>query len=111
MTIQMTIERSRWGRYVLYNSDNKKLCCLGFLGLASGLTVEDMNHIGSPMHVERRQDLQGKASWPEGLLEQGQNSAVCLQLIKVNDYGVEADREVQIKALFKTLNVDVEFTG
>jgi hypothetical protein len=111
MTMKMTIERSRWGRHLLYNSDTKKLCCLGFLGLVSGLTPEDMDHIGSPFYVEQRTDLKGKAKWPQGLIERDDNSVICNQLIKVNDYGDDSDREVQIKTLFKILDVDVEFAG
>src|SRR5271157_2327717 len=111
MTITMTIERQKWGRHLLYDSGTHKMCCLGFLGVACGLTPDEMDHIGSPISVEYRQDLRGKAQWPPGLIEQGDNSALCNRLIKVNDYGEEADREQQIKALFKMLDVDVEFAG
>ena len=48
---KLVIDRAKWGRGALVREDGK-MCCLGFMGLACGLTKEEMKLHGMPHSMD-----------------------------------------------------------
>lgn len=115
--MKLTIDRNKWQRgesdskAFLFRSETGKMCCLGFYGIACGLTVEQLSDKPAPCDVACEQ--QGDA-W-EKLLnrkhEQLWNSSITNDLMIENDHEErkESIRERRIAELFASIGVEVEF--
>lgn len=84
-------------------------CCLGFLGLACGLTDSQMVGSGTPEDV-----LPSK--WPDALVEKSNDygcsdTSLCNQIVSTNDdIDLEpAERERLLTELFSHAGIEVEF--
>jgi len=117
---EFTIDRSKWGRGFwfwtaskLLNSETGKMCCLGFFGLACGLTPEQIKGESAPdrgleKHRQAWRDREA-ASW---LFNENGRSADCSDLMTYNDllnYKSEAIREDDIARTFAKNGVTVTF--
>jgi len=117
--MKLVIDRSKWARgqrpdsYLLRRRDSK-MCCLGFFGLACGLTEAALVGMQEPREVAKF----GK--WPRWLVEEDNadpyeaiwcDSDAAGRLIEANDEPdiSEADREQCIAAIFAENGVEVEF--
>lgn len=119
----LTISRKRWltakdideGKRLyswLYRSEDRKMCCLGFLGRACGAKVSQLRNIGEPDRVP-------SVNWPKGMLvpreyypNKTYNAGFVYDMMRVNDNPklTARQREKEIKRLFKTyLNITVKF--
>lgn len=105
------INRAKWarggegGQSALLNEDGNK-CCLGFYALACGAKPNQIAGHGCP-----------EDAWPvkagRWLLEDGKDSPDCYELVNVNDNVnlTDANREEEIKRIFKKHRVEVKFFG
>ena len=115
--MKVTIDRSKWLRgegedksYLLRATDGK-MCCLGFLGLACGLTEDEIRDCDTPL------DTRKYYKFPAGLLRQTEdgvwvNSIFSGLLMGFNDseeYS-EEEREAELTQLFKLIGIELEFT-
>ncbi len=111
--MKFTVFRDSWARGAsdgqLY-ADGER-CCLGFLGLACGLSDEDMDGIGTPQNVK-------PPAWPKTLVasvldEEGEytDSYLCGQIISTNDDEEleDPEREARLRSLFASGGIEVEF--
>jgi hypothetical protein len=117
-----TVKRSDWGRgntglnSVLYNTDNGKLCCLGFYALSCGLRKQDIKDASSPSYlVNNTYKL-----WETKLVRDTTinprylNSVdvfACENLMRTNDSELLSDkqRETQLTKQFAKLGIKVKF--
>lgn len=110
--MRFTIDRKTWLRgegcdaSFLLRSDGKK-CCMGFYGLALGLTEVQLLSQRSPRGV-----AQWPKDWTKGRL------ADLMRVFELNDaelgepgIGSEEERERRIRSLFGKHGVEVEFVG
>lgn len=118
--MKLIIDRTKWlrgegeGKSFLFRPEDEKMCCLGFYGLACGLSQEELSGIknpGAPGIIEKFPDwliqLKPARRWFD------QVSEACGSLIIINDKeGIfEKDREKQIQVIFAKNGVEVEFIG
>lgn len=110
--MKLMIDRAQWlrgdKRSCLLRVEDRKMCCLGFLGLACGAVKDEITACPSPSSACKQ------ALWPSGLLdEEGNNTLTCGSLMNVNDDPTLSDteREAKLTHLFQQLNIEVEFTG
>lgn len=118
--MKFTVERSSWDR----GNGNGMLvgprgnCCLGFLGLACGMSEEDLREIGVPEEtVEHCREDEGSMRWPKELVywndERGRyRDRSCVgDIVDANDDARmdDAEREARLTALFSRIGIDVEF--
>lgn len=108
---ELVLDRETWlrGDYdksVLRDADGR-MCCLGFLGLACGVSPDKMLYV--PMPDDMLLD-DYSIPWPEGLLFERdgggwRNSKLCNQITTINDEaGVSDDERVaQLQPLFEKL--------
>lgn len=104
---KLVIDRSRWlrgeggGESALLRQADKKMCCLGFFGLACGVPSESMLDKGEPAAVE----MDAKSLWPPWL------EGSVHRLIETNDAEnlTDGEREMGIAAEFAAHGVEVEF--
>lgn len=120
---KLVIDRSKWlrgkpGDGVLLRPEDGRMCCLGFLGRACGLTEGEINSQGCPQDTE-------SALWPAwlvaiGELEEDDNeeegrefadTATALHLMTINDSDKVSDdaRERAIAEELAQHGVEVEF--
>lgn len=109
--LKLVIKRSKWLRgeggdcsYLLRKSD-KKMCCLGFLALACGYTRKNISGYAEPTCLVDNK-------FPLGLIdEKGRSTPKCNSLMDINDSETFTDsvRELELKILFKKINVRVQF--
>ena len=104
------------------------MCCLGFFGLACGLTAERITDVDAPtdIPVERigfglapigsaRREWMRNVPEAEALFDgerKYNSSVICNKLMSTNDLNVslsEAEREQKITALFAEMGVEVVF--
>ena len=120
--MKLTIKRDKWlrGRLnsALYDSDSKKMCCLGFFARECGLSQRAIRDIGSPSSVSFYLSLKKK---PKKifyrLLKDSSgyhtlvNNNLCRRLMKINDnrHTSDEEKEKQIKKNFKKIDVEVKF--
>lgn len=110
--MKLTIKRSEWlhgegGRVSrLLRATDNKMCCLGFLGIACGLTRDEILGKSEPSEIT-------SSKWIKGLiLDSSEGTETCHQLMMANDslsYLFETKREARIISLFAELDVQVEF--
>ena len=115
--MRLIINREMWirgpnQRSFLIREIDEKMCCLGFLGLACGISSKELEGRSRPADVNDRSD----DLWP--LLAQPaidgcrRDSELVDELINVNDGKFsEYNREAQITNLMEQLGVKVEFIG
>lgn len=110
--MKLVIIRSKWLRgerpsYLLRQRD-RKMCCLGFLGLACGLTKENILNVKIPVRP-----ILGKSIWPKGIFDGIYDtlSSIAKGLVLVNDDITinDSTREKKIKELFSKIDVEAEF--
>lgn len=105
---ELVIDRARWGTGieggVLYSSDTKKMCCLGFLARAYGSKVKDITNKGFPSD--------GQAPEAFCIGEHGPNVAA-RKAADANDNpdGRSRDREAAIRSIFANAGIKVKFVG
>lgn len=119
---EFTVIRSQWNRGASGTDRQSHLknehgfCCLGFLGLACGLSEDDMFHVGSPASGAIVLKIQ---AWPASLLSLEkasgvnsiENSKVCFQIIEANDSTVidDKEREIILTNEFASIGIKVNF--
>lgn len=114
--MKFTVRRSDWLRGeedgLLYRENDGKMCCLGFLGIACGLTEDEMMDRGSPQEAL-------SSLWPRGMVWEDDSddssifydSTITNELVTINDNQKIYDdtRELALIEKFKELNIEVEF--
>lgn len=114
--MKVTIDRSKWLRgegaaksHLLRPTDGK-MCCLGFLSLACGLTEDEIRGCDTPVDT-RKYD-----KFPAELLRQTEYGWVDTlfsdRLMEINDREgyPEEEREAELTQLFKSIGIELEFT-
>ena len=107
---KFVIKRSMWLRGEVYSSyllraSDSKMCCLGFLALASSDSEKYIRGIALPRSVP-------ECNFPKGILKRnGEHTQVCDKLLDVNDESdmLEPARELKIAQLFKRIHIHVQF--
>lgn len=139
--MKLVIDRSKWLRgegsekSFLLRSTDGKMCCLGFFGLACGLTAERITDVDAPTDIPveigvigvsaRRESVEigisARREWMRNVPEaealfdgerKYNSSVICNQLMSTNDLNVslsDAEREQKITALFAEMGVEVVF--
>lgn len=109
------IDRSKWlcgtgDGFLLDGNGNK--CCLGFWSLACGAAKKDILGRITPEEIYRRGNLEmpGMLAWSP---ETRNNNRLSTRLMKNNDDEgyTNAERERLIQEGFKTIDVEVVYTG
>ena len=115
--MKLVIDRTKWFRGKsrgsrLYRKQDGKMCCLGFLSLACGYTVTEIRQHRTPFSLW---DTTGEWRFPICREEQS-SSLDDLRYIYGNlmitndDEGIsEPEREKQVTAEMKKLDVNVDF--
>ena len=110
--MDLVIKRSQWLRgeggddsYLLRQEDGK-MCCLGFLGLALGITSAEL--LGEQNPRDASDDLN---RWPEAICKNGLDTPLACSLMLVNDNTSisEKCRERTITAAMKEAGINVTF--
>jgi len=118
--MKLVIDRKRWLRgegsegSMLLRSIDDKMCCLGFYGIACGLTPERIRDAETPSDVPVQSfkksidSIWGNGDW---LFKNYTSSADCEALMGANDDEHSSDqaREDRIKEVFAKHDVEVEF--
>lgn len=104
--MKFTVYRSKWLRGDTTESrlyDGSRMCCLGFLGVACGISQEDMKDLCLPSEVVTE-------AWPKGTLDGKNDSDTIVLIVDYNDgYHSEKYREERLTALFSSIEVEVVF--
>jgi len=111
--MHLIIDRKSWSRgkgkhTKLLNDDNEK-DCIGFLLLASGFKAEQILNLDEPIDIIR------KYEWISPLIEWAGSasfhSALCNQIVKLNDSAdlKDNEREIKLCEAFKSIDIDLEF--
>jgi hypothetical protein len=118
--MKLVIDRKRWmrgeGSGYLFDSETKKMCCLGFDLRAGGMRADAIRDYGCPSSVASKPSFPESSLW---LVEQKTTdngtytveSRDGLQLMELNDKKElsESERESGIAAIFAKHGVEVEF--
>jgi hypothetical protein len=117
--MKLTIDRKRWLRGEssadsrLLRTSDMKMCCLGFLCLATGLTEDDIRQVATPGYLDA--ELPEQIKW---LVEESQHggtksSKEAGYLMTTNDTDVldEPAREQLLTTAFARHDIAVEFIG
>lgn len=119
--IKLVINRGLWHRgqgsrdSKLRRASDGKMCCLGFLGAAIGLTSEQMTDVSAPWSYARKEghddmDYIRQAAWPYKPPSWEYDLGVYGQLTEINDERIsDAEREQKITGLMAALGIDVTF--
>lgn len=110
---KLVIDRSRWLRgegghtSALLRSVDRKMCCLGFLGLACGVPPDHMEGWADPSTASH-------PAWPLWISDDGgvtQQDHVVNELVRLNDVEAipDAEREACLARVFASHGVEVEF--
>jgi hypothetical protein len=110
---QLVIDRQKWlkgespDQSKLLRESDRKMCCLGFYLLSCGKVEAELLDIGEPMNLP---EIPEEAQW---LLKEDArcNSSTCIHLMQINDskYTTEQQRELGIRDLFRSQNIEVTF--
>ncbi len=109
--MKLVINRDKWLRgegafeSKLLRREDGKMCCLGFLGLACGLSESDIMGKATPV------DALNDGKYPEAILEYGFLTTTSYSLMSANDsrYIPETEREQTITNLMSEIGIEVEF--
>lgn len=120
--MKLIIDRTKWYRgwptgARLLRPEDGKMCCLGFYGLACGLTEEEIRDQGEPKEVH-------SDKWPASCVHSEamedepeseivyENTSWTVRAININDDdGPESVREDALVRHFAKVDVEVEFVG
>lgn len=114
--MNLIIDRSKWLRgegvipSKLVRTMDGKMCCLGFMGLACGVTREEMFNLSSPHQLSV-----SKALLFEGVVVNYEGNYLITLigrgLFAANDSRIisEQERELQITRFFSSIGVEVSF--
>lgn len=109
---ELVIDRARWGvgseGGSLYDSDTRKMCCLGFLARACGSRVSDIDGLGYPPRETVPDYFASKSDDVNSDPEVG-----AFQAARVNDNETvtSREREKKIKEIFSARGIKVKFVG
>lgn len=117
--LDVTVKRSEWlhgGEPSALYRDGRR-CCLGFAGLACGLTDKDINYVLTPAgfafdegdpRIVHNKFLKGL---PALISPTGADSAICVQLMDINDSRdiSDEDQEAQLTELGKEAGINFTF--
>jgi hypothetical protein len=125
--MKLVIDRKLWLRgegsdcSSLLRDKDRKMCCLGFLCLANGLSEQDIIDIQTPGNLSerRREPLPGTLRW---LIDENGDSKDCAELMRFNDakmawdyhsstVNLEDCREFEIARVFRNHDIEVEFVN
>jgi len=131
--INVTIDRSRWdvapnkcvkhngnekADSYLYDSTTGLQCCLGFLGVACGFSLEELDNVQEPFNVVERTgpgpyDVKRDSRWPKGLLTFAPEGCAETKLIQTNDSCdlTNAEREAKIHEYGLAAGINFTFEG
>jgi hypothetical protein len=122
--VKLTIDRARWGRGVGEGRllSDGKMCCLGFLAKACGLSDTAIEDLGNPSDVYCEEPTKHKQVWnsmgvpfkkPRKLKELGEAMALETVFVLINDDEnlTEKRRERLLTKEFAKIGVNVEFVG
>lgn len=128
---KFTVKRSEWLRWgesllpdgslgsCLYRSSDGKKCCLGFLALEAGCTLNDIRDVGSPENLFCRSKIKitglttlSPHPFMHAIRREEYHTEVCKSILHTNDTSsIESDeqREEELMKLFQELGVEVIF--
>lgn len=112
---KFTVKRSKWLRGIgpddsyLYNTESKKMCCLGFFACAVGHTKKQIADVADPYEVKNTKfppELVMKVDDHERI-----NTEICKDLMEINDSTSisDAERESELKTTFRKAKITVSF--
>lgn len=119
---QVTIQREKWGKEALRNS-NGTMCCLGFCGIKAGVQPQALKNVAMPGGVgSKAWDEEGggisfqkfKKAFPMlfNLKAGSRNSKLADRLAAANDSTLSAERREQsVIRIGKTGGINFKFTG
>lgn len=120
-----TIDRQTWlrgeggDRSYLYRSQDGRKCCLGFYGMACGVSVEQMRNVDSPVKLANK--LEAIPDGMEWLIQQEGDTDENMPdwwhtkdtraLMHINDDEdlLETEREAQITEMFLAQGITITF--
>lgn len=119
---EFTIERERWGRYVLYSADTTCFCAVGFLARKMGISARDMagttTLMGAIIMHEESIPLAQRLNvlaelFPSSTGSPQRISEVLYSITTLNDAreNHNPEKEAGIAKLFAKLGVRVTFVG
>lgn len=105
---KLIIPREKWGKDLLLDHDTGKMCCLGHLAVAYGISKNTLD--GFQMPEDR--DF-GSSDYPKGFRQYLDDFGACDLASKINDdddmSGPEKER--RLKILFNSRRITLSFTG
>lgn len=110
----LIINRKKWktgshgfGKTNLLNSDSRMMCCLGFRCEQMGIPKKDLEDKFYPSSLSREYTIPGLIN------SKGCNTKFANKAIEINDNSniTSEVREKRLIALFKKVNIIVEFEG
>lgn len=116
---EFTVDLEKWargcenGESQLLNEDGF-MCCLGFLGLACGLTPDEMREISTPPEVGRMK------LFPQELIQEHclhadevETSDYCDVLMNINDNNLTTDQQKmeRLKEKFAETGIEIKFVN
>lgn len=121
--MKLVIDRKFWqngsineGETLLLNSDTGRMCCLGFYGIACGISRAEIADTPSPASLARRKGWTRPDEAPEAfrfLVEWSrlEDAGEADSLMRFNDaaFRNEKERESKIAEIFARNGVEVEF--
>ncbi len=113
---KFTVITSKWfrgngiGGSYLYRPEDGKMCCLGFLGEACGLSKEELANHPTPGSVSNPEKFPSELIKDNGGLYKD-NSTLSLKLMLLNDsvHILEQERRSELAKLFKSIDIEVTF--
>ena len=102
---KLRIDRARWGKERLLDSETGKMCCLGFMGIACGLSSKTITDKDMPS------SLSGVAMSRYPKAFRNGNSADIAATINDDRNISHALRESKLKKLFKENGIALTFHG
>lgn len=110
-----SVNRLKWSRGGGKNTkildDSGKMDCIGFLLKANGAEDKQLLNLDEPTDIVKQNEWITKLiEWSGSICYQ---SPICLEIIKANDIIGTPDpwREERLIALFKSIDIKLEFVG
>lgn len=112
----VVVSRKKWlrgeGEGFLFRSDDKKMCCLGFMCKAAGATEQDMENLSVPSELyERKQIEAGFCLKDSTNLDFSCNDDWIFEAVNYNDRSdiTRDEREKHLKRVFNQQGISVKF--
>lgn len=113
---EFTVSRSTWYRgegstYSRLLRSDGKMCCVGFLCKAMGMTDKDIMDKPEVKDTEVAMPNGRLLHYTEAFSPLAESAHILNEAYEVNDSEIQTDkwREAEITKLFKTVNIDVHF--